>query len=109
MDVQVDYAITQGLRDRGVDVLTAQEDGAARLQDPQMLDRAMILGRVLFTQDADFLREASQRHRIKEAFAGIIYGHQRNVTIGQCVKDLEIIAKIVESAELESQVMYLPL
>jgi hypothetical protein len=29
MDVQVPRAITEGLRVRGVDVLTAQDDGAA--------------------------------------------------------------------------------
>jgi predicted nuclease of predicted toxin-antitoxin system len=93
----------------GVDVLTAQEDGAESLHDPEMLDRATVLGRVLFTQDEDFLREASRKQRTREAFAGIIYGHQRNVTVGQCVKDLEIIAKVIEPAEAESQVMYLPL
>ena len=33
MDVHVKEAITRGLRRRGVDVLTAQEDGAARLDE----------------------------------------------------------------------------
>jgi len=51
MDVHVPRSITVGLRLRGRDVLTAQEDGAARLQDPELLDRAAELGRVLFTQD----------------------------------------------------------
>jgi hypothetical protein len=34
MDVHVPIAVTYGLRLRGVDVLTAQEDGAAELPDP---------------------------------------------------------------------------
>jgi hypothetical protein len=33
VDVHVRRAITEGLRLRGVDVLTAQEDGASRLND----------------------------------------------------------------------------
>jgi len=49
MDVQVPAAITRGLRRRGVDVLTAQEDGTARLKDPALLDRATVLGRIIFT------------------------------------------------------------
>lgn len=40
MDVHVRWAITAGLRRRGLDVLTAQEDGAARFEDPALLDRA---------------------------------------------------------------------
>ena len=49
MDVHISAAITEGLRLRGVDVLTAQEDGARRLPDPALLNRATELGRVLFT------------------------------------------------------------
>ena len=60
-DVHVRAAVTEGLRLRGVDVLTAQEDGAATMDDPDLLDRAGELGRVIFTQDQDFLREAHRR------------------------------------------------
>ncbi len=49
MDVHVRRAVTDGLRLRGVDVLTALEDGAAELEDPALLDRATELGRVLFS------------------------------------------------------------
>ena len=51
MDHHVPSAITAGLRKRGVDVLTAEEDGSARLDDDPLLDRATSLGRVLFSQD----------------------------------------------------------
>ncbi len=51
MDVHVRWSITDGLRRRGVDVLTAQEDGAARVDDLPLLDRVTELGRVLFAPD----------------------------------------------------------
>jgi hypothetical protein len=51
MDVHVHRAVTEGLRLRGVEVLTAQEDGTPQYEDPALLDRATQLGRVLFTQD----------------------------------------------------------
>lgn len=35
MDVHVRRAVTDGLRLRGVDVLTAQEDGAGEFDDPR--------------------------------------------------------------------------
>jgi len=47
MDVHVRAEVTDGLRARGVDVLTAQEDGTAELDDPELLDHATALGRVL--------------------------------------------------------------
>jgi predicted nuclease of predicted toxin-antitoxin system len=63
MDHHIASAITQGLRARGVDILTAYEDGAARMLDAELLDRAGQLGRVLFTQDQDLLSEVAQRQQ----------------------------------------------
>ena len=58
MDHHVPKAITNGLRLRGVDVLTAYEDGTREYEDADLLDRATELQRVLFTQDDDLLSEA---------------------------------------------------
>ena len=91
MDVHVPRAITEGLRLRGVDVLSAQEDNAASLPDPALLDRTSALGRILFTQDRDLLDEAARRQRSGQEFAGLVYAHQLRVTIGQCLRDLEVI------------------
>ncbi len=48
MDVHVPQAITDQLRRRGVDVLTAIEDTSAELADEALLERASSLERVLF-------------------------------------------------------------
>ncbi len=109
VDVHVRRAITEGLRLRGVDVLTAQEDGAREFDDPDLLERATALGRVLFTQDDDLLREAKRRQQTGETFAGVIYAHQLNLTIGQCIADLELIAQASEPAEWINRTEYLPL
>ena len=94
MDHHVPSAITNGLRLRGVDVLTAHEDGTQRLEDPALLDRAGALGRVLFTRDDDFLKEAALRQQQGIFFAGVIYAHQLRVSIGVCIENLELIAKL---------------
>jgi predicted nuclease of predicted toxin-antitoxin system len=109
MDVHVRWAITDGLRRRGVDVVTAQEDGAARLDDPPLLDRVSELGRVLFSQDEDLLREATRRQATGEHFSGVIYSHQLRITIGQAIRDLDLIAKVYEPSDMENRVEYLPL
>jgi hypothetical protein len=73
MDQHVPRAITAGLRMRQIDVLTAYEDGTSELTDPQLLDRATILGRLLFSQDVDLLAVARRRQAEGISFGGVIY------------------------------------
>ena len=102
-------AITNGLRLRRVDVFTANEDGASRLRDPALLDRATELERVLFTQDDDLLTEATQRQRQGQTFSGVIYAHQLRMSIGNCVRDLELVAQVGEPEDMTGQTLFLPL
>lgn len=109
MDVHVHRAITNGLRLRGVDVLTAQEDDRRTAADDLLLARATELVRVLFTQDEDLLAEA-KRHQVEGMpFSGIVYAHQLRITIGRCVQELELIAKTGEPTDMANRVEYLPL
>ena len=109
MDVHVPAAITRGLRKRGIDVLTAQEDGTARLVDPEILDRAGALGRILFTRDQDLLVETARRQKTGLAFATVVFARQTEVSIGRCISDLEVIARAASKDESSNQVVYLPL
>jgi predicted nuclease of predicted toxin-antitoxin system len=79
MDVHVPAAV----RLRGVDVVTAQEDGRELAADPYLLDRATELGRVVVTMDEDFLAAATRRQRAGIRFGGVIYAHQHEVTLGR--------------------------
>ena len=109
MDVHIRRAVTSALRLRSVDVLTAQEDGAAELDDDLLLQRATELGRVLVSQDEDLLREGAHRLRESIRFSGIIYAHQLRVTVGQMVEDLELIATATTKEEWVGRIEYLPL
>lgn len=109
MDVHVQSAITEGLRDRGVDVLTVYEDGMSELADPALLERATQLGRISFTRDADFLAGGAEWQRSGKHFAGILYAHQLRIGIGTCLDDLELVAKVYEPADVENLVQDLPL
>jgi len=109
MDHHVPRAITNGLRLCGVDVLTAHEDGTSEFRDPALLDRASELGRVLFTQDDDLLAEATRRHNQGQPFGGVIYAHQLRISVGGCVRDLELVAKAGEPADVTGKTLFLPL
>lgn len=108
MDVHIPKAITNGLRLRGVDVLTAQEDNTTNFPDDELLTRATELGRPLFSQDDDLLTEAHKRLSIEEDFAGVIYSHQLSSPIGRCIEDLELIAKTCEVEDMLNQIEFIP-
>lgn len=109
MDENVQGQIVRGLRRRGVDVLTAEEDGWNEQLDSEVLDRAGELSRVAFSRDQDFLRVAVRRQRSGEAFAGVIYAHQVRVSIGRCVTDLELLAQAGFLEDFADTIYYLPL
>jgi len=107
MDVHVPLPITRGLRRRGVDVLTAQDDNARRLPDAQLLDRATDLGPLLFSEDSDLVAEAARRQREGLPFATVIFARQLDVSIGRSIADLEALAKAAGPEDAQGQVIFL--
>lgn len=55
------------------------------------------------------LAEAARRQRSGETFFGLVYAHQLGPSIGQCIDELELIAKCCAPAEILDRVVYLPL
>jgi hypothetical protein len=74
-----------------------------------LLDRATELGRIIFTRDRDFLAEAVRRQRAGLTFATVVFARQRHVSIGQCLEDLEVIAKASTLEEMRGNIVHLPL
>lgn len=56
LDENVSYSIVLGLRQRGLDVTTTPEENLLGVSDEIQLQFALSNGRVIFTQDTDFLR-----------------------------------------------------
>jgi hypothetical protein len=104
----VPAAITEGLRRRAVDVVTAKEDGSDRLEDDQLLERAANLGRVLFSQDEDLLSITHQWLKDGREFAGLVYAHQLNISIGKAIRDLELITKVFNLEDMLNRIEFIP-
>lgn len=107
MDVHVPLPITRGLRRRGVDVLTAQQDQTTRHSDPELLRRARELGRILFSQDEDLIAEAVRCQREREPFATVVFSRQLDLSIGRCIGDLETLAKAAGPDDAQGQIIFL--
>lgn len=108
MDVHVPRAITEQLRSRGVDVLTAIEDGQSTTEDDSLLEHASNLGRLIFTQDIRLKALAETWQADGRQFAGLVFGHQMHGSIGQYVKDLELIADASDPGEWRNVIDHLP-
>lgn len=108
-DVHVPQSIADQLRQRGVDVLTVIEDGRRTAKDEDLLERARELKRVLFTQDIRFKARAEEWQRTSQRFAGLAFGHPLRGTIGQYVRDLELIGNATHLNDWQDLVVYLPL
>ncbi|MBE9101704.1 DUF5615 family PIN-like protein [Vacuolonema iberomarrocanum] len=109
MDENIHGAIINGLRQRNVDVLSVQEDNRSGISDPEVLDRATELQRLLFSQDDDLLAEAKTRQMRAVYFPGVVFARQSRVSIGSCIRDLELIATLGKPEEFENRVHFLPL
>lgn len=109
LDHHVPSAIADGLRQLQVDVLTVAEDGRADWDDDRLLERALELGRIVFTQDRDFLVLAARWLQSRREFSGMVYGHQLRVTVGGAVRDIALIASVLTQADMRNRVEFLPL
>jgi hypothetical protein len=97
------------LRFRAVDALTAQEAAADRLSDDLLLEQASEMGRPLVTYDIRLHALAGNWQREGRDFCGLIFGHPMQVSIGQFVRDLEIVAKATDPQDWISTILRLPL
>lgn len=109
VDVHIPAVITDSLRQRGIRVLTSQEDGTRESGDEELLARATTLGMVLVSQDVDLLRISNDWQRQHRGFCGLVFVTQRGGSIGQTIADLALIGACCQEGELVSQVVFVPL
>jgi predicted nuclease of predicted toxin-antitoxin system len=102
MDEHVPSAVTDGVRRRGSDVITVQELHETGVPDERHVALARTLGRVIFTQDTDFLRIAATG----VPHAGVVYTPQ-STSIGDMIRGLVLISEVYTAEEMVNHVEYL--
>jgi predicted nuclease of predicted toxin-antitoxin system len=103
LDENVALAVALGLRRYGVDVITSQEAGLLGQPDEVQLRFVQDSGRVIFTQDQDFLVIASQRRD----HAGIAFCRKGKKTVGEMIEALVLIYEVLTPADMLGQVEFL--
>ncbi|MCH8042407.1 MAG: DUF5615 family PIN-like protein [Planctomycetes bacterium] len=101
-DEHVAKAVSRGLRQRGVDVLTVPEANMLGAADKEHLRMAAEQGRVIFTQDDDYLRLHAQGVR----HCGIVYAPQ-HTPIGTIVSGLMLLSQVATPEEMHDRIEFL--
>ena len=106
-DESVDVAIAQGLQRRGVEAYSARDRDKLGLTDEEQLIFATQEKATIFTQDTDFLRIAAQWYEERRTHRGVIYSHQTTYAIGDCIRNLKILATVLTSEDMINHIEFL--
>ena len=104
LDQHIHGAIASGLRQHGIDVLTAQEAGRCGLADADQLAFAMSQERVMVTHDTDYLALAASG----VAHAGIAWGDATKYRmVGPLLQMLVLLHGVADRDNMRNRVEYL--
>ncbi|MDP2967805.1 MAG: DUF5615 family PIN-like protein [Deltaproteobacteria bacterium] len=103
LDEHIPKGVVEGLRRRGVDVLTVQEADRSGDSDEKQLAFATREGRVLVTFGDDFLRlDASGIPH-----TGVVFSQTGRRTVGELIESLMLIANVIESNEMKNHIEFI--
>ncbi|GAN33361.1 MAG: hypothetical protein DYG83_11715 [Candidatus Brocadia sp. AMX2] len=98
----VNVAVAEGLKRRGVKVVSARDSGNLGLSDKEQLDYAARNNFVIVTHDDDFLAMA-----MKFEHTGIAYVHQQKYSVGGLIRGLKLLWDIAEQKDMVNHVEFL--
>jgi len=106
-DENIESAIVDGLRRRGIEVISARDTGDLGKSDGYHLKRASELEAVILTHDVDFLKIAHQWRHEGKGHKGILYAHPLDLSLGECIRRVELVAQVLTEEEMENSIEFL--
>lgn len=101
-------ALANGLRARGVDVISVGEEGRTGLTDDEQLEYAAAQGRVLYTYNtSDFYRLHTEYLAQGKRHTGIIFAPQQRYKVGEQLRRLLILKRNKSAEAMKNNVEFL--
>jgi hypothetical protein len=101
-------SLVNGLRARGVDVITVLDVDRAGIEDEKQLEYAARTKRVLYTCNiGDFHRLHKEWIRRNKSHYGIIFVPQQRYSIGDQIRRILHLSAVKTSEEMENQIEFL--
>jgi predicted nuclease of predicted toxin-antitoxin system len=98
----VSVAVAEGLKRRGVRVMSARDADNLGLSDEEQLNYAAKNNFVIVTHDDDFLTMA-----ITYDHKGIVYVHQQKYGVGDLIRKLKLLWDVAEQEDFRNHVEFL--
>lgn len=102
-DEHIPVAVSTGLKQRGMDILTMHDAGRSGIADVAQLQFASEHQLVLVTFDADFLNIAQSGTE----HAGIVWCPATKYSIGQLIRCLLLVGTVLSPDEMRNHIEYL--
>ena len=103
-DEDVNIAVTEGIKRRGITAYSCQEAGNIGLTDEEQIKYANSKRFVILTHDADFLRIV---HKRRISHSGIIFVSQNKLNVGEIIRKIEFLVSIISEEDMENHVEFL--
>lgn len=103
-DEDVNLAIVEGLKRRGIHAYSCLDFGNKGLSDTQQLEFALKKHFVILTHDTDFLRLV---HTEGLLHSGIIFVSQTKMSVGEVIRSIEYLVSIFQLEDMENHIEFL--
>ncbi|MBI1935903.1 DUF5615 family PIN-like protein [Candidatus Woesearchaeota archaeon] len=103
-DEDVNIAVTEGLKRRGMKSYSCQEFGNIGLGDEDQIKFANSRKLVILTHDADFLRIIAEK---KLNHSGIIFVQQSKLNVGELIRKIEFLVSIASEEDMKNHIEFL--
>lgn len=106
-DENIESTIVEGLKRRGIKVISTRDRKDLGKSDEYHLKRAFELGAVVLTHDTDILKIAHRWNREGKEHKGILYAHPLDLSIGECIRMVELVTQVLTEEEIKNHIEFL--
>lgn len=103
-DEDVNIAIVEGLKRRGIQAYSCKEVGNIGLTDEEQIRYANSKKIVILTHDADFLRIVNEK---RVSHSGIIFVSQNKLSVGEIIRKIEFLVSIISQQDMNNHIEFL--
>ena len=102
-DEHVRFDVIDGLRVQGINALSVQDLGLRGRPDPEILEAARQLGRIVYTSDTDFVRlsDSGVPH------LGVFFHRSRKYSPGGAINAVSLACQVLSPEEMRNRVEFL--
>lgn len=103
-DENVDVAIVEGLKRRGIEAYSCLDFHNVGFSDYQQIEFAAKKGFVILTHDVDFLRLITEEN---VNHPGILFVAQTRLTVGEVIRRIEYLVSVLSREEMKNHIEFL--